>query len=249
MTAKKNLPARMADDLLLKYRAAIDGTKAILIFGSALLNKEAELETDWHKSTALQEWLEANCPDVNYGVAKRLYQRAEALHKSLGLTPDAKLGGLLEANNRKLTPDERAFRRTIEDMIEGRGTDQMRFEFDFNLKMDAAPNREKTVSGGSRTSAEGRSERANLLSAIDQITRGGKAYPEGSSRFSILACVVMLFAAKMEDKARAMAESGNNPTESETWSALIALLLQNVGRLLPEDARVIRDLLQTAAES
>jgi hypothetical protein len=245
---KSNLPMTRDDGLSAKFRAAIDGTKAILIFGSAMLNKEAELEADWHDANTLRTWLADNCPEIDYAVARRLYQRAEGIHKSLGLTKDADLGGLLQANPRKLTADERTFRRTVEDLIEGRGAGQMRFEFDFNLKTNVPDDADGKPSESKRDAAEAKSARSELLSAIDNLTRGGKEFPKMSDWFGRLACAVMLFAAGMPDKAAAVAKVGSPVlTQEEGWGAAIALLLKNVGRLQPADAWLVRAMLAQAA--
>lgn len=102
------LPDVTAEDVVRGYVDAVNGTLAVVRFGSMMLVLDAVLACENGKNAnqykegngGLRAWLQANVPDVNYKTAMRMKGTAETVAAGIGATPAELL--------RCLNPDPKA---------------------------------------------------------------------------------------------------------------------------------------------
>lgn len=152
-----------------QYRLAMDGLRECLRFGAMLAEVEESLHRSLSRQTTgqiigreggLKSWLDANCPEVDYGWALKYKRLAEGVAEACALPATVPLSLAMGAEPADgVSPKKLGKARAeVAAFLEGKSARQLEFAFGYR---DAKPR------GGDRRSGLKMSEEEKHLKAVD----------------------------------------------------------------------------------
>lgn len=145
-TAAACVPAevQIAAQLQDQYRKAVAGTREVLVFGAMMMQLGASLELQIrhggnHEGRTLKDWIETNCPSINYKTAHGFYTLAKGLREALEIPVTTDIHRLLTAAPADLSKREAKIRAEIDNAIAGKSARQLEFDFGIRKARAALP--------------------------------------------------------------------------------------------------------------